>query len=170
MLTGTQEPPQGQGGRTARRAGRCPVHTGVEAWSSDEPTWRELGGSQLSMQQRSQSRPTSRRTEPAVRAVLDPLRGSEDECQDDETDLQVNQLPVRRAFKATTQWPVSSQQLTDGQVSSSVEATAREKDRFMKQNQKQEMMWSEEMRMLKQLPSIMKGFKRKHDHDKEMGK
>lgn len=128
------------------------------------------GESQLSMQQRSQCRPTSRRPEPAVRAVSDPLRGPEDECQDDETDLQVNQLLVRRAFNATTQWPVSSQQLTHGQVSSGVEATAREMDRFMKQNQKQEMMWSEEMRMLKQLPSTTKGFKRKHDHDKEIGK
>lgn len=136
-----------------------------EAWSSDEPMWRELVGSQLCMQQRSQCRPTSRRTEPAVKAVLDTLTGFEDECQDDETDLQVNQLLVRREFNTTTQWPVSSQQLTDGQVSSSVEATAREKDRYMKQNQKQEMIWSKEMRMLKQLPSIIKGFKRKHGHN-----
>lgn len=115
------------------------------------------------MQQRSQRRPTSRRTEPAVKAVLDPLRGFEDECQDDETDLQVNQLLVRREFNTSTQWPVSNQQLTDGQVSNSAEATAREKD--SKQNQKQEMIWSKDMRMLKQLPSIIKGFKRKHGHN-----
>lgn len=98
-----------------------------------------------------------------MKAVLDPLRGFEDECQDDETDLQVNQLLVRREFNTSTQWPVSNQQLTDGQVSNSAEATAREKD--SKQNQKQEMIWSKDMRMLKQLPSIIKGFKRKHGHN-----
>lgn len=40
---------------------------------------------------------------PTSKAVLDSSRGFEDKCQDDETDLQVNELLVRRGFNTTTQ-------------------------------------------------------------------
>lgn len=40
---------------------------------------------------------------PTSKAVLDSPRGFEDKCQDDETDLQVNELLVRRGFNTTTQ-------------------------------------------------------------------
>lgn len=59
--------------------------TQVREMSSEESTWREACS-------RDPSPPSSADRAPAVRAGLDPPRGFEDKCQDDETDLQVNQL------------------------------------------------------------------------------